>query len=153
MTIIVRKTHKKGEKRIWIRIGESPPVIKEGKIKDGAFFVIVGDDEGEKKIRLTDQEALDIANRIIIAYRKHIRQYMELDKMAYAEYKQRVKEEEKISEKEIELELLEYLIKNKGEVNIEDLRKDLGVKHADEVFRLERKGIVKIIENKVRLLI
>jgi hypothetical protein len=156
MTIIVRKTHKKDGKRIWIRVGESPPIIKDGKIKDGAFFVIVGDDEGEKMIRLTDQEALDIANRIILVYNMHIKKYRELDKILYREYKLRMDsesldEEEEEEDKYLEAEILEFLIKSKGETTIEEIRRNLGVKHADYLNFMEKLGMVKIIENKVKL--
>lgn len=149
MTIIVRKTHEKDGKRIYIRIGESPPAVKDGKIKDGAFFIVVGDDEGEKKIRLTDQEALDIAQRILTIYQLHIRIYRKLDKKTYQEYKHRM-ESQTIDER-LENEIIRYLIKSGGEATVEEIRDLLSVKHADYLHTMERNGLVIIDGNKVIL--
>jgi len=151
MPIIVRKTHEKDGKKIYIRIGESPPAVKEGKIKEGAFFIIVGDDEGEKKIRLTDQEALDIAYRIITIYQMHIRVYRKLDKMVYQEYKHRMENIKKEEEKELENDIIKFLIRSGGEATIEEIRDLLGVKHADYLHVMERNGLVILKGNKVSI--
>ncbi|QIW24071.1 hypothetical protein EWF20_07890 [Sulfolobus sp. S-194] len=149
MTIIVRKTHEKDGKRIYIRIGESPPAVKDGKIKDGAFFIIVGDDEGEKKIRLTDQEALDVAQRILTIYEMHVKMYRKLDKKTYQEYKHRV--ESLRNDERLENDIIRYLIKSGGEATVEEIRDLLGVKHADYLHIMEKNGLVIIDGNKVIL--
>ncbi|QGR19219.1 hypothetical protein [Stygiolobus azoricus] len=94
MAIIVRKIHKKNDGGIvWISIDEVPPIIKDTSVVDGAFFVRISDDKGDKVIRLTDQEALDIAYRIIEAYKRHVNEYPKLNQRAYEEYKKRNPEE------------------------------------------------------------
>ncbi|WP_338604501.1 hypothetical protein V6M85_06570 [Sulfolobus tengchongensis] len=149
MPVIVRKTHEKDGKRIYIRIGESPPAIKEGKVKDGAFFVIVGDDDGEKKIRLTDQEALDIAHRIITIYQMHIKMYRKLDRQVYQEYKHRL--ETTGETKDLESDIIKFIIRAGGETTIENVRDLLSPKHADYLHVMERNGLIVIKGNKVSL--
>lgn len=39
MPIIVRKVHKKDDgSTVWIRVGELPPVLKDGNVIDGGFL-------------------------------------------------------------------------------------------------------------------
>ncbi|BCU70145.1 hypothetical protein [Stygiolobus caldivivus] len=149
MTIIVRKTHEKDGKRIYIRVGESPPAVKEGKIKDGAFFIIVGDDDGEKQIRLTDQEALDIAQRIMAVYHLHVKIYRKLDKKTYQEYKERMRVPE--SDEKLENDIIRFLIRSGGEATVKDIRDSLGVKHADYLHTMEKYGLVIVDGDKVIL--
>lgn len=149
MPVIVRKTHDKDGKRIYIRVGESPPAVKEGKIKDGAFFIIVGDEEGEKKIRLTDQEALDIAYRIITVYHMHIRMYRKLDKKVYQEYKHRMEVEDE--EKDLESDIIRFIIKAGGETTVEKIRDALSPRHADYLHVMEKNGLVVVKGDKVFL--
>ncbi|QGA69070.1 hypothetical protein [Sulfolobus sp. E11-6] len=156
MPIIVRKVHKKDDgSTVWIRVGESPPVIKDGNVIDGGFFIRVGDDKSDKIIRLSDQEALDIAYRIIEAYRRHVRIYAKLDELSYEEYKRRkevIKDEdedeiEKIEEKKnltpekIETELIKYLITVGGETTLDKIREDLGEEYAAYLKTMKNKGI------------
>lgn len=148
MPIIARKSHTKDGIKIYIRVGESPPVVKDGKIKEGAFFVIVGDDTGEKSIRLTDQEALDIAYRIITIYQSHVRLYRKLDQKTYEEYKQTHSGKESNN---MELEIVRFLISRGGESTVEEIRTMLGVKYADYLPIMEGDEIVKIVGNKVIL--
>ncbi|AOL17484.1 hypothetical protein BFU36_13035 [Sulfolobus sp. A20] len=147
MPIIVRKTHNDNGKKIYIRVGESPPIVKDGKIKDGAFFIIVGDSEGEKSIRLTDQEALDIAQRIIIMYHSHVRVYRKLDRKVYEEYKEMKNKDAR--DLELENEILKFLLKSGGESTVEEVRNMLGIRYADYLNQMEMQGLVEIIGNRV----
>ncbi|ARM76790.1 hypothetical protein [Acidianus manzaensis] len=147
MPIIGRKSHTKDGQKIYIRIGESPPAIKDGKVQEGAFFIILGDDMGEKSIRLTDQEAIDLANRIITIYQLHVRMYRKLDKKTYEEYKQ----SHTANNEKIEHEIVKFLLKSGGQCTIEDIRESLSVKHADYLTHLEKEGVVKIKGNNVFL--
>ncbi|PVU77858.1 hypothetical protein DDW12_05305 [Sulfolobus islandicus] len=149
MPDIARKFHVKDGKKIYIRIGESPPIIREGKINEGAFFIVVGDDLGEKRIRLSDQEALDIAYRIITMYQMHIRIYRKLDRQSYQEYKQRM--EIRNEGKEVETEIIRFVINAGGETTIDEIKRTLGSKYADYLETLEKKGLIILKENKVLL--
>ncbi|ACP34580.1 conserved hypothetical protein [Sulfolobus islandicus Y.G.57.14] len=159
MPIIVRKVHKKADgSTIWIRVGESPPVIKDGNVIDGGFFIRIGDDKSDKIIRLSDQEALDIAYRIIEAYRRHVRIFTKLDELSYEQYKKSkevVKDEEedeeeieKIEEKrnltpdKIEAELIDYLTAAGGETTLDKVREDLGEEYAAYLRTMKNKGII-----------
>ncbi|BCU66706.1 hypothetical protein HS7_01430 [Sulfolobales archaeon HS-7] len=151
MTIIVRKVHSKGGKHVWMRVGESPPIVRDGRIKEGAFFIVIGDDTGDKSIRLSDEEALDIANRIISSYNSHIREYRLLDKKTYAEYKMKMESEDDDTEENIGREVLEFLLLHNGKSTIEDIRNQLGTRYADSLSYLERRGLVSIKENVVSI--
>ncbi|BCU71051.1 hypothetical protein [Stygiolobus caldivivus] len=90
MAIITKKIHKKNDGGIvWISIDEVPPIIKDTSVVDGGFFIRISDDKGDKVIRLSDQEAIDIAHRIIEAYKRHINEYPRLSQKAYEEYKRK----------------------------------------------------------------
>lgn len=62
-------------------------------------------------IRLSDQEALDIAYRIIETYRRHVRTFAKLDELSYEQYK-RTKRAENEEEEELTPELMEREIIN-----------------------------------------
>ncbi|AAK42027.1 hypothetical protein SULI_13565 [Saccharolobus solfataricus] len=157
MPIIVRKVHKKDDgSTVWIRIGESPPVIKEGNVIDGGFFIRIGDDKSDKIIRLSDQEALDIAYRIIEAYRRHVRIYAKLDELSYEQYKrskelakdedeediEKIEEKKNLTPDKIEAELINYLITAGGETTLDKVREDLGEEYAAYLKTMKNKGII-----------
>lgn len=166
MAIIVRKVHKKDDgSTIWIRVGESPPVIKDGNVIDGGFFIRVGDDKSDKIIRLSDQEALDIAYRIIESYRRHVRIFTKLDELSYEQYKRskevikeddeeeeirKIEEKKNLTPDKIEGELIDYLIAAGGETTLDKIREELGEEYVAYLKTMKNKG-VRIEGIKVRL--
>ncbi|BBD73154.1 hypothetical protein HS1genome_1543 [Sulfodiicoccus acidiphilus] len=95
MGVIVRKIHtKKDGGNVWLRVTEEPPSMKNENPSDGYFFVRVGDDSGDKVIRLSDEEALDVAQRILESYRRHVKIYEKLEDESYRMYKMKSDENE-----------------------------------------------------------
>lgn len=139
------------------QVGESPPVIKEGSVIDGGFFIRIGDDSGDKMIRLSDQEALDIAYRIIEAYRRHVRTFARLDELSYEQYKRTrmAKDEEEVEElsaETLEKEVINYLKENGGEATLDELRIALSEEHAAYARGPMRDKKVKIEGTRVKLI-
>ncbi|AWR98373.1 hypothetical protein [Metallosphaera hakonensis] len=158
MAVIVRKIHRREDgSTVWLRVGESPPVIKEGSVIDGGFFIRIGDDSGDKMIRLSDQEALDIAYRIIEAYRRHVRTFARLDELSYEQYKRTrmAKDEEEVEElsaETLEKEVINYLKENGGEATLDELRIALSEEHAAYARGPMRDKKVKIEGTRVKLI-
>jgi len=95
MGVIIRKIHtKKDGKSVWLRVSEEPPTIKNKNPVDGYFFLRIGDETGDKVIRLSDEEALDLAQRILESYRKHVRLYERLEDESYKMYKMKSENDE-----------------------------------------------------------
>ncbi|EHP69734.1 MAG: hypothetical protein RXS23_08335 [Metallosphaera yellowstonensis] len=158
MAVIVRKVHKRDDgTTVWIRVGDSPPVIKEGSVIDGGFFIRIGDDSGDKMIRLSDQEALDIAYRIIEAYRRHVRIFAKLDELSYEQYK-RIKQVESEDETEellpekLEQEVINFLKENGGESTLEEIRSVLGEEYAAYARGPMKDKKVRVEGTRVKLL-
>ncbi|WP_238026804.1 MULTISPECIES: hypothetical protein [Metallosphaera] len=157
MAIIVRKVHKRDDgTTVWIRVGDSSPIIKDGSVIDGGFFIRIGDDSGDKMIRLSDQEALDIAYRIIEAYRRHVRTFAKLDELSYEQYKRTKRaeneEEEELTPEIMEREIINFLKDLGGESTLEEIRSALGEEYAAYARGPMKDKRVKIEGGKVKLL-
>ncbi|ABP95264.1 MULTISPECIES: hypothetical protein [Metallosphaera] len=157
MAIIVRKVHKRDDgTTVWIRVGDSSPIIKDGSVIDGGFFIRIGDDSGDKMIRLSDQEALDIAYRIIETYRRHVRTFAKLDELSYEQYKRTKRaeneEEEELTPELMEREIINFLRDIGGESTLEEIRSALGEEYAAYVRGPMKDKKVKIEGGKVKLL-
>jgi hypothetical protein len=140
-------------------------VIKDGNVIDGGFFIRIGDDKGDKIIRLSDQEALDIAYRIIETYKRHIRIFAKLDELSYEQYKKskevmkdndeddevkRIEEKRNLTPDKLEGELMDYIIASGGETTLDKVREELGEDYVAYLKTMKKKG-VKIEGNKVKL--
>ncbi|BCU67193.1 hypothetical protein HS7_06300 [Sulfolobales archaeon HS-7] len=64
-----------------LKIDDIEPMAGEkGFAQEGGFFVTVKGKEGRAVIKISDKEAIDMANRIIEAYREHVKNFIELSK-------------------------------------------------------------------------
>jgi|GEM_PF-923739 hypothetical protein len=82
MTRIVDIVHSDKDRNLWILHVDDvePSTDSRGFVQEGGFFVEVKTREGRAVIKLSDKEVIDLANRLIEAYKVHIRRQIELYK-------------------------------------------------------------------------
>lgn len=97
---------KDSKKPLTIKIDEFEPTIDEkGWPQEGGFYIAIQDrNDTRTVIRISDREAVDLANRLLEVYRDHVRKFVELSRQSRKSAPQNKKGKTKVQENEDDYE-------------------------------------------------